>query len=822
MLSTVSASDAEPVICVTVSTTDVRSTIDIASAEASENEITSYFRSPVDVLHLVSFLVIALIALGLTAFADEAVLAFEEDLVRLFNFLSPSVERVLAGVAKWAFIVLAVGVYLFPIVTRRLRLLGYLAAAGVLSVLLMAGVGWLLDRGETSTLVTNEIAERAGVDSFLDTSVAPLAQLAAMFVVLSPFVDRAWRKTGGVVIGVAVVLRLLVAYHLPAALAIALPLGAAAGAAVLVFFGRPDRRPTLDSIAATLRSAGLPAAEVRAAKVDARGSTPYFATLADGQRLFVKVLGQGERAADLLFRVYRFIRLKNVGDDRPFSSLRRTVEHEALVALMARDVGVPTPRLRAVAQVGGDSMLLAYDAIDGSSLDGMADEAITDDIMTTVWQQVQVLRDHRIAHRDLRRANVFVDTAGHPYLIDFGFSELAESDGILNADVAQMMASFCVVASPERTVRVAIEVMGRDVIAEALPRLQMNALSGATQEALKVQKGRLKALQQEVMRQCDIGELKFEELQRLNGKTVLTLAVLAGAVYFLIPQFADLPGIIDQVKSANWAWFPVVLLASTLTYLAATASLSGAIPDRLPTGPLLAAQVGSSFASKLAPAGLGGMALNVRFLQKHGVDEPVAVSGVGLNSAIGFVGHMSLVAVFFLWAGNDAFKSFRLPDPKWFVVGIGVASAMVAVGLLVPQLRRIMLGNIWPIIRTALGGMGHVFRSPQKFSLLLGGSITVTFSYLLALYLATQAFGGGLPFATIGAVYLVGAVVASAAPTPGGLGAMEAALIAGLVAAGMENTVAVPAVFLYRLATFWMPILPGWLCFQWLQRRDHI
>ena len=76
--------------------------------------------------------------------------------------------------------------------------------------------------------------------------------------------------------------------------------------------------------------------------------------------------------------------------------------------------------------------------------------------------------------------------------------------------------------------------------------------------------------------------------------------------------------------------------------------------------------------------------------------------------------------------------------------------------------------------------------------------------------------------ATVGAVYLVGSAVASAAPTPGGVGVVEAALISGLVAAGLDNAVAVPAVFLFRLATFWLPILPGWLSFTWLQRHDYL
>jgi undecaprenyl-diphosphatase len=106
--------------------------------------------------------------------------------------------------------------------------------------------------------------------------------------------------------------------------------------------------------------------------------------------------------------------------------------------------------------------------------------------------------------------------------------------------------------------------------------------------------------------------------------------------------------------------------------------------------------------------------------------------------------------------------------------------------------------------------------------MLIGGSALVTFSYLTTLYFSVEAFGGGLPFATVGAVFLVGSAVASAAPTPGGLGAVEAALIAGLVSAGLDNTIAVPAVFMYRLFTFWVPILPGWLSFQWLQRNEYI
>jgi hypothetical protein len=59
-------------------------------------------------------------------------------------------------------------------------------------------------------------------------------------------------------------------------------------------------------------------------------------------------------------------------------------------------------------------------------------------------------------------------------------------------------------------------------------------------------------------------------------------------------------------------------------------------------------------------------------------------------------------------------------------------------------------------------------------------------------------------------------------PTPGGVAAVEAVLIAGLTAVGVDKEIAVPSVFLFRLATFWLPVLPGWLAFHHLTRRGML
>ena len=84
------------------------------------------------------------------------------------------------------------------------------------------------------------------------------------------------------------------------------------------------------------------------------------------------------------------------------------------------------------------------------------------------------------------------------------------------------------------------------------------------------------------------------------------------------------------------------------------------------------------------------------------------------------------------------------------------------------------------------------------------------------------AFDGGVSFAPVGAVYLGSSIIAAAAPTPGGLGALEAALVAGLTGVDVDSGIAVAAVLSYRLLTYWLPILPGWLSFRSLERRNLI
>jgi undecaprenyl-diphosphatase len=267
--------------------------------------------------------------------------------------------------------------------------------------------------------------------------------------------------------------------------AIALSTGWVGGGAAVVALGAPTRRPTVEQVSAGLASVGVPVAKLEVASVDARGSTPYFGETTDGHKLFVKALGNDERSADLLFRLYRRVLPRDLGDEKAFSTLRRAVEHEALVALAARDVGIRTPRLVAFATAEPDACVLAYEAIAGRSFDRLDEAEVTDAVLDQVWEQVVELRAHRIAHRDLRLANIFLGDDGRAWMIDFGFSEIAASDLLLATDLAELLASSSLQVGVDRAVAAGRRALPDDALASALDRLDPRFLSGATRTGMK-------------------------------------------------------------------------------------------------------------------------------------------------------------------------------------------------------------------------------------------------------------------------------------------------------------------------------------------------
>jgi hypothetical protein len=110
---------------------------------------------------------------------------------------------------------------------------------------------------------------------------------------------------------------------------------------------------------------------------------------------------------------------------------------------------------------------------------------------------------------------------------------------------------------------------------------------------------------------------------------------VAAAAYFLIHQITqvkDLPAVLARL---DWSWAILALVASALTYVGAGLNLIGGFVQRLSLGLTTAVQLGGSFINRITPVKVGGMAVNVRYLQKQGLDSATAIGGGGDRRAGG-------------------------------------------------------------------------------------------------------------------------------------------------------------------------------------------
>jgi undecaprenyl-diphosphatase len=453
-------------------------------------------RSPADVLRLVVAAFVVLLFVLVEWLFGDTLASFASDLLRGLDAVPQwIIDVVVIGTRILAVVVLGGGL-LWMLYHRHWRMLGTVVLGGALGVALFALLDAVVDPHRAGDVV--DVSTDVGaLTSEGNISMGAVAGVAGMLTAAAPWLGRRWRQAGwALIIG----LTITVFVHAPVSSGsvLAIAVGWLGGAAVLVAAGAPSRRPTTQAVIDGLDAVGLPVTQLNRAGVDARGSTPYFGVAADGSKLFVKALGSDERSADLLFRIYRGLLPHNFGDERPFGSLRRAVEHEAFVALNAAALGVRTPALRTFAVAEPNGYVLAYDAIEGRSLDRLEPSEVTDEVLAAIWQLVTQLRRYRIAHRDLRLANIFLDDDGQVWLIDFGFGEVAASDLLLATDVAELIASSSGYVGAPRAVAQAVANVDRATLAAAHDRLHPWSLSGATRTALKAQPGLLDAVRSEV------------------------------------------------------------------------------------------------------------------------------------------------------------------------------------------------------------------------------------------------------------------------------------------------------------------------------------
>lgn len=556
----------------------------------------------------------------------------------------------------------------------------------------------------------------------------------------------------------------------------------------------------------------------------------YEVECADGMVLDAIVLERDRQAlGGLIYWLYGWIRLRGPAQQRGMFSLRRAVNQEALISYALRDAGINTPRLVTVRVLSADAALLVYERSHAVAIEQSAEQKVTDALLVRVWQTVATLGRHQLAHRRLALDSILVDEHDQVWLGKLRNGEIGASDLQQLLDIAETLIALALKTDPERAVRTGAQVLGPDRLAMALPVLQPVVLTRTTRAAVRKSKHLLQHLRQQIQElrpHATIAETV--RLERLSPKTLLTVAAGCFAVYALLFELSTASqqsgkGIVQLLAEAAPGWLVVAAAASALTYLSAAMVLLGYVPEKLSWLQSILVQVAAGFVGLVAPAAVGGVALNARYLQRRGVPTGAAVGAVGASQAVNFVIHIALIAIFSFVAGQHLGKS----DSSQLIIAILLVIAILSmITMAVAPLRRLAQRRLAPSFKGALPRLLDVAQNPLKLATALGGTISLSLFYTLCLWASVHAVtppgGHQLTYPTTAVVFLTAQAAGSFIPVPGGVGSVEFAVVAALKLVGVSPVTAVVATLIYRMLCTYLPLLPGYVAFNYLRRRELV
>ncbi|MFJ9564240.1 lysylphosphatidylglycerol synthase domain-containing protein [Streptomyces fuscichromogenes] len=850
--------------------------------EGDEPLLPARVHRPSDLMRLLVGVLAIAVLLGIAAFAHGTTSGLEQD-INKGTGQAPDLLIRFAGLAS------SIAILLVPVafaIERLIKRDGLRIADGVLAAVLAHGV----------TLATDLWVARAAPGSIQEALTQPspgdihaltdpvhgyLAPVIAYMTAVGMSRRPRWRSVLWIVLLLDAFSMLVTGYTTPFSIILTVLIGWTVAYGTLYAVGSPNVRPTGRTLLAGLRHVGFhPVGAAREEALETENGDRgrrYFVTLEDGPPLDVTVVDREQQAQGFFYRAWRNLTLRGFATRSSLQSLRQALEQEALLAYAAIAAGANAPKLIATSELGPDAVMLVYEHTGGRTLDSLADEEITDELLRHTWHQVQALQSRRIAHRRLAGDAILVDRSGAVILTDLRGGEIAAGELLLRMDVAQLVTTLGLRVGAERAVASAVGVLGPDAVADCLPMLQPIALTRSTratlrrlareraqrerdavleasrqakqaraEEAEKPDKKTVRAEQRAEKRALDdaLEEAREEDLltqirhqvlrirpqapveparlERVRPRTLIS--VFAGAIggYYLLTQLTHIE-FGPLVANAQWGWVIAAVLFSALSYVAAAMALLGFVPERVPFVRTVAAQVAGSFVKIVAPAAVGGVALNTRFLQRAGVRPGLAVASVGASQLFGLGCHILMLLSFGYLTGTE--KTPSLSPSRTVIAGLLTVAVLVLVVTSVPFLRKFVSTRVRSLFAGVVPRMLDVLQRPQKLVTGIGGMLLLTACFVMCLDASIRAFGDqstSLSIASVAVVFLAGNALGSAAPTPGGVGAVEATLTVGLIAIGLPKEVAAPAVLLYRLLTLWLPVLPGWLAFNHLSRKGAL
>jgi len=321
--------------------------------------------------------------------------------------------------------------------------------------------------------------------------------------------------------------------------------------------------------------------------------------------------------------------------------------------------------------------------------------------------------------------------------------------------------------------------------------------------------------------------------RRLIQTTVLVLALLVG-IYFLFPKIVGLGNALGKLGDADPVWIGVAIalnLAAFATYIALFKAVVGGDALRLTWPETYEINMAGLAATLLfSAAGAGGIVLTFWALRKAGMRRHDAARRMVAFLTLHYAFYPLALILFGVLLRTGVLNGDH--GVELTIVPAAVAGLLLVLGLLLALIpsdlgRRIsrfvhgergqeLAHRIAKVPATFAEGFRFaigLFAHPSQGGLAVLGAAGFWAANIGILWASFHAFGVHVPLAVVVQGFFLGMVANLFPFAPAGVGAVDAGMIGAFVLFGLPEDTVFPAILIYRLIAFWMPIPFGIVAF---------
>jgi uncharacterized protein (TIRG00374 family) len=325
-------------------------------------------------------------------------------------------------------------------------------------------------------------------------------------------------------------------------------------------------------------------------------------------------------------------------------------------------------------------------------------------------------------------------------------------------------------------------------------------------------------------------------------QTGVVVLILLVAIYFLFPKLVGLGDAVGKLDDADPVWIGVAVVFSIASYATYIALFKAVVGGK--TLPLTWAETyqinmaGVAATLLFSAGGAGGVALTWWSLKKAGMQRRDIARRMIAFISLHYAFYPLALIVFGLLLRTGVVNGEH--SVELTIIPAAVAGILLVAGALITLIPGDVEGKLMPyahgehtrsfvewasrVPETLGDGFRfalRLFTHPREGGLAVIGAAGFWACSIGVLWASFHSLGIHVPLAVVVQGFFLGMVANLFPLAPAGVGAVDAGMIGAFVLFGLPEETVFPAILIFRLVSFWMPIPPGAVAFFQLRNTVH-